>query len=127
MFNNKTSRREFDNVLRIARRANLVLVPYYMRPPSDKNSKKLYEKFRRVINKLLIVKAPTVLISFGDPYLLSHFPTSKTYLSAFSDVPVSQKSMMKALTGKINITGKLPISIPHTSYKIGYGIKLEKQ
>jgi len=127
VLNNKTNREEFDKVLKIARRADLILVPYYMRPPSDKNSKKLYKKFSRVINKLLVARAPTILVSFGDPYLLSHYRGSKTYLSAFSDVSVSQKSMMDALTGKINITGRLPVSIPNTVYKIGYGLKLKKR
>lgn len=125
ILNNKTNISEFDKVLRIARSADLILVPYYMRPSTDELSEKLFKKFRRVINKLLVARAHMILISFGDPYLLSRFPGSKTYLSAFSDVPVSQKSMMKALTGKIDITGKLPVSIPNTPYKAGYGIDLK--
>ena len=125
LLNNKTNRREFEKVLRDARTADLILVPYYMRPFTDDNSKKLFKKFKKVINKLLIARAPTVLISFGDPYLLSRFPSSKTYLSAFSDADVSQESMIKALAGEINITGKLPVSIPNTVYKNGYGIELK--
>jgi hypothetical protein len=35
--------------------------------------------------------------------------------------------MVDALTGKINITGRLPVSIPNTVYKIGYGLKLKKR
>lgn len=127
VLNNRTSRKELEEVLRAARSADLILVPYYMRPSTDDNSKKLFKKYKRIINKLLVARAPTILISFGDPYLLSRFPYSKTYLSAFSDVDVSQKSMMKALKGEIDITGKLPVSIPHTAYKIGYGITLKKQ
>ena len=127
IFNHKTSRREFDNVLRVARRADLILVPYFMRPTSDNSSEKIFKKFRRIINKLLVARAPTIMISFGDPYLLSRYTRSKTYLSAFSDVSVSQKSMMKALTGKIDITGRLPVSLPNTKYKIGFGIMSKKQ
>ncbi len=124
ILNNKSSKKDFDDVLRSAGRADLVLIPYFMKTPSDERSEKLFKKFRRVIDKLLIVRAPAVLLSFGDPYLLSRFPGYKTYLSAFSDVPVSQKAMMKALMGEINITGRLPVSLPETRYKIGYGIQL---
>ena len=127
ILNNRTSRNKFDKVLRLARRADLILIPYFMRPSNDKKSEELFKKFRRIIKKLFVVRAPTILISFGDPYLLSRFPFSKTYLSAFSDVPVSQKSMMKALIGEIDITGKLPILLPHSVYKSGYGIVLKRQ
>lgn len=124
---NKESRpKEYDRVLRDARKANLILVPYYMRPPSDEESQKLFIKYKRVIDKLLVTRAPVVMISFGDPYLLSRYPNSKTYLSAFSDSPVSQKSLMRALLGKIDITGTLPVSMPNTFYKMGYGLRVKK-
>jgi beta-N-acetylhexosaminidase len=126
MLNKKSKTREYDRILRDARKSKLILVPYYMRPPSDEDSQKLFIKFKKVIDKLLVSRAPVVLISFGDPYLLSRYSNAKTYLSAFSDAPVSQKSMLKALFGKIDISGELPISIPNTLYRRGYGIKLNK-
>ncbi len=126
MLNKESNTREYDRILRDARKSKLILVPYYMRPPSDEDSQKLFIKFKKVIEKLLVSRAPVVLISFGDPYLLSRYTNAKTYLSAFSDTPVSQKSMLKAMLGKIDITGELPISIPNTLYRMGYGIKLKK-
>jgi beta-N-acetylhexosaminidase len=127
IFNYRTGRKEYNKVLRIARRADLILVPYFIRPPSDTSSEKLLKRYHAIINKLLAARAPTILISFGDPYLLSRYLQSKTYISAFSDAAVSQESLIKALTGKINITGKLPISIIGTPYRIGYGIFISKQ
>lgn len=126
ILNKESKPKEYDRVLRDARRADLILVPYYMRPPSDEESQKLFIKYKRVIDKLLVTRAPVVMISFGDPYLLSRYPNSKTYLSAFSDSPVSQKSLMRALLGKIDITGTLPVSMPGTFYKMGYGLKIKK-
>jgi beta-N-acetylhexosaminidase len=120
--NYRTDRKEYNKVLNIVRRADLILIPYFIRPPSDTSSEKLLKKFHTIINKLLAARAPTILISFGDAYLLSRYPHTKTYISAFSDAAISQKSMMKALTGKINITGKLPISLVGTRYKVGFGI-----
>jgi beta-N-acetylhexosaminidase len=126
ILNYKTNRKGYNKVLNIARRADLILIPYFIRPPSDASSEKLLKKFHTIIGKLLAARAPTILISFGDPYLLSRYPHARTYISAFSDAAVSQKSMMKALTGEINITGKLPISLVGTPYKIGYGMFLSK-
>ena len=126
ILNYRTARKEYNKVLNIARRADLILVPYFIRPPSDASSEILLKKFHSIIKKLLAAKAPTILISFGDPYLLSRYPQSKTYISAFSDAAVSQESMIKALTGKINITGKLPISLVGTHYRAGYGIIISK-
>ncbi len=126
ILNDKSSRKDFNRVLRAARSADLILIPYFMRPPSDELSENLFKKYKMVINKLLLARAPAVMLSFGDPYLLSRYPYSKTYLSAFSDVPVSQKAMMKALLGEINITGRLRVSLPKTKYKIGFGISLKK-
>ena len=127
ILNYRSGRKEYNKVLNIARRADLILIPYFIRPPSDTSSEKLLKKFRSIIKKLLAARAPTILISFGDPYLLSKYPQSKTYISAFSDAAVSQESMMKSLTGKINITGKLPISFVGTPYKVGYGIMISNQ
>lgn len=125
--NNKSNTREYDRILRDARKAGLIIVPYYMRPPSDDDSQKLFIKFKKVIDKLLVTRAPVVLISFGDPYLLSRYTNAKTYLSAFSDTPVSQKAMVRALFGEIDITGKLPVSLPNTNFKIGAGLRLRSR
>jgi len=125
ILNNQSKPVDYNRVLRKARSADLIILPYFMRPVSDDASTKLFKRFENAINKMLVARAPTILISFGDPYLLSRFRNSKTYLSAFSDVPVSQKAMFKAVTGKIEINGKLPVSLPNTFYKTGYGIKLK--
>lgn len=125
ILNNQSKPNYFNKILHKARSADLILLPYFMRPASDDASNKLFKKFANAINKMLVARAPTLLISFGDPYLLSRFRNSKTYLSAFSDVPVSQKAMIKALLGEIEINGKLPVSLPKTFYKAGYGIKLK--
>ncbi|HKI78767.1 MAG TPA: glycoside hydrolase family 3 N-terminal domain-containing protein [Ignavibacteriaceae bacterium] len=121
ILNNNSSSKQFSDVLAKAKRSDLILVPYFMRPPSDDKSEILFKKFNTIIDRLLAAKAPTILLSFGDPYLLSRYVKSRTYLSAFSDSPVSQKAMIKALLGEIKISGRLPISLPGTKYKIGYG------
>jgi len=56
---------------------------------------------------------PSVLISFGSPYLLNQTPTAKSYLLAWSGVRASERAAARALLGLSPITGHLPI--PHPS------------
>ncbi len=64
---------------------------------------------------------PTVLISFGSPYLLSAFPSVGTYMLAWGDRPICQSAAVHALFGEAPVSGRLPIPLP-PSYPIGYGL-----
>jgi beta-N-acetylhexosaminidase len=72
---------------------------------------------------LIKKKAPVVGISFGNPYLLQSFPELRTYLVAYGDMPSLQQATARALLGEIDITGKLPISLPGL-YPRGTGIQV---
>jgi CubicO group peptidase (beta-lactamase class C family) len=74
---------------------------------------------------VLRLKAPVILISFKNPYLLSSFPITHTYLNTYSYTLASQQACLKALLGETNITGRLPVSLPDTKFHIGHGIKLD--
>lgn len=54
----------------------------------------------------------SIVVAFGNPYLLGQVPSAPTYLVAWSGVPASQTATARALLGEIPITGRLPISIP---------------
>jgi len=53
----------------------------------------------------------SIVVAFGNPYLLSQVPSAPAYLVAWSGVPASQTAAARALLGQIAITGRLPISI----------------
>ncbi len=82
-----------------------------------------HEKF---IKEILKSRKPVVIISLYDPYLLSVLPSAKVYLCSYGGAEVSQHAAFDALTGKINITGRLPISIPNTGFKLGYGLTIQR-
>jgi beta-N-acetylhexosaminidase len=56
-------------------------------------------------------RQPTVLVSFGSPYVIMQSPTVRSYLVAWSSNPESERAAARALRGA-PITGRLPISIP---------------
>ncbi|MBA2646244.1 MAG: hypothetical protein H0U81_05540, partial [Pyrinomonadaceae bacterium] len=62
--------------------------------------------------------------SFGNPYLLQSFPGLGTYLVAYGDMPSLQRAAARAVLGQIDVTGKLPISLPGL-YPRGTGIQLK--
>jgi beta-N-acetylhexosaminidase len=53
-------------------------------------------------------------------------PDSPSYLLAYSSFPVSQRAAAKAVLGEIEISGKLPVSLPGL-YSRKHGIKIEKK
>jgi beta-N-acetylhexosaminidase len=79
-----------------------------------------------VLRKLIDGKSPLIGISFGNPYLLQSFPELKTYVVAYGDMPTLQRAAARAVLGEIDITGKLPITLP-SLYVRGTGIQLKAQ
>ena len=92
--------------------------------PRKANSGTLPEPGVRALRKLLERKTPVVGISFGNPYVLRSFPELKTYLVAYGDMPSLQLAAARALFGEIDVTGKLPISLPSLHAR-GTGIQLK--
>jgi beta-N-acetylhexosaminidase len=74
-----------------------------------------------LINQLSQKNSGTVVVSFGNPYLLKEFPNIQAYICAYGDSDVSIDAALKAITGKIKFKGKLPVSITD-NYKFGSGI-----
>jgi beta-N-acetylhexosaminidase len=68
---------------------------------------------------------PTILISFGSPYLLNAFPTVGSYMEAWGNRPVSQRAALKALLGEEGISGRLPVPLP-PYYALGDGLDRPK-
>ena len=121
----KSKKRDFRRAFNIAKNSNLILLPSYVRVKAYEGTVSLSETNTEFINKILDLETPSVVISFGNPYLLSLFPKAATYLCAYGDVPVSQEAMAEAILGENKIQGRLPITIPNTKYVIGDGIKVE--
>lgn len=75
------------------------------------------------LNALMDGKAPVMLVSLGNPYLIRAFPKAAAYLTTFSPTPTSETALAKALFGEIAISGRLPVTIPGVA-KYGDGIQI---
>jgi beta-N-acetylhexosaminidase len=121
----RSSEAEVQKALERARGADLVIASLYGRVRTGQSSSiGLPEPGVRALSALLGRDAPIIGISFGNPYLLQNFPTMKTYVVAYGDMPALQQATARALLGEIDITGRLPITLP-SLYARGTGIQLK--
>ncbi|MFA7360277.1 MAG: glycoside hydrolase family 3 N-terminal domain-containing protein [Candidatus Kapaibacterium sp.] len=62
-----------------------------------------------------------VVISFGNPYLLSNFTNVSGYIAAYGDSKSVIDAAIKTIAGDINPKGKLPVTITD-EYNFGFGL-----
>jgi beta-N-acetylhexosaminidase len=65
---------------------------------------------------------PTVLVSLGNPYLLSELPEVGSYLIGWRSNFIVEQAVARALAGAAPITGHLPISLP-PRFARGWGVQ----
>jgi len=108
-----------DSVLRSIDPASVVIVAASVRASAGKGTIALPTGAAQAI-EALVARQPTVLISFGSPYLISQVPDVGSYILAWAASATSELAVANALTGA-PITGKSPIFIPRGGV-IGTGI-----
>jgi beta-N-acetylhexosaminidase len=108
-----------------ATRADAVIVSMYGRVRTGQaRSVALPEPGTKALDELIERRARLVGISFGNPYILMSFPKLQTYLVAYGDMQSLQEETAQALLGRLDIKGRLPISLPGL-YPRGTGIQLK--
>src|SRR5215212_6509205 len=125
VLDSRSTEAEVADALERARKADVLVASMYGRVRSGAtNSVGLPEQGARVLNALIEKKVPVVGISFGNPYLLQSFPGLGTYVVAYGDMPSLQRAAARALLGRADFGGRLPISLPGL-YPRGTGIQLK--
>jgi beta-N-acetylhexosaminidase len=102
----------FSRVLTAADSADAVVVSSYLSTGTTVANASAPEPIAQFIRDLSARRPRTVLVAFGNPYLLQQAPAVSSYLVGWGGFPVSQAAAAHALVGTAPITGKLPISIP---------------
>lgn len=125
VLDSRSTEAEVSEALERAQKADVVIASMYGRVRSGAtNSAGLPEQDARVLNALIEKKVPVVGISFGNPYLLQSFKGFGTYIVAYGDMPSLQRAAARALLGRADFSGRLPISLPGL-YPRGTGIQLK--
>lgn len=119
---NRTTPAEWEELRARADGVDRVVASMYEAPRESRGTIGVEGGIAAFVEELSAAGAPIVAVSFGNPYLLSGFPSVPAYLLAWSGAEVSQRAAARALMGEIPITGTLPISLP-PYHEIGEGVR----
>lgn len=108
------------------RNSDLIILSVYVRVRDMKGNLNLSEAQDGLIKGIMDLKKPVVLLSHGNPYLLSKYPEVPAYLCNYGDNAPSEKAFVPALFGEHTISGRLPVSIPNTQYVYGTSLTTQK-
>lgn len=79
-----------------------------------------------LVRRIAAGGTPVIVVSFGSPYFLRHFPDVDAYLCMYRNTPQTQEMAARALFGEMDLRGKLPVSMPGL-YPAGHGLTLDKR
>jgi len=117
----RTTPAELDALRAQADSVDVVIASAYVYPRDGRGTIGAGGGFPALIEQLAAAKKNLIAVSFGNPYLVSAYPSAPAYLLAWGGAPVSQRAAAAALLGTAPISGRLPISIP-PYFKAGAGI-----
>ena len=116
----------YEDLLRQARQQALVILSTYVTAFSQSGSLALPEEVVDFAGQLTEIGVPHIVVSFGNPYLITELPDVRAYMLAWSGSEVSQTAAAQALFGEIEISGRVPTRIPPL-YEMGDGIMIPKK
>ncbi len=126
VLDDRSTEAEVKKALEKASSADVVIASLYGRVRTGQaRSVGLPDPGAKALAELISRRMKVVAISFGNPYLLQSFPELRTYVVAYGDMPSLQQAAARALAGEIDVTGKLPISLPGL-YPRGTGIQIKR-
>jgi beta-N-acetylhexosaminidase len=111
----------YDSALYALNRSRIAIFVTADRPTAWRGALGLPETLMNVIAASTKIR-PTILVSLGNPYLITSLPEVGSYIIAWRSNPIIEQAVARALAGAAPITGHLPISIP-PNYPRGWGLQ----
>jgi beta-N-acetylhexosaminidase len=111
----------YDSAAAAIQRNPTVVFAASDRPVASRGSIGLPDAMTSLISTTALSR-PTILVSLGNPYLISELPEVGSYLIGWRSNSVTEQAVARALAGATAITGRLPISIPPL-YARGWGVQ----
>lgn len=111
---------DLDAALARVRRADLVLLPVFVRVRTSSGTVAMPEGLQPFLRKLADARVPTAVVLFGNPYLAGSLSWPDAMLCAYGDTEPQVEAAVEALFGEIDVCGKLPVTI-NGRYAAGTG------
>ena len=96
-----------------------------LRLTSSKGSVDLEPKHVALVKQLAAGPAPVIGRFFRQPVFPEAFSGRRAYLCLYRNTPETQQIAARALFGEMEITGKLPVSLPGL-FPAGHGLEMKK-
>ncbi len=122
----RSTKGEYREAMNEIKKKDIILLSTYLKVRAYQGTIGLNAKQETFVAQLLKTKKPVLLLSHGNPYLLSNFPKVNGYITNYGEAEISETALAASLFGETHITGKLPISLPNTNFIFGDGIELKK-
>jgi beta-N-acetylhexosaminidase len=103
---------DFARLLALSDSADVAIVGSYLSTGTNVSNPNAPEPIATFMRALIQRHPRTIVVAFGNPYLLQQVPSASTYVIGWGGFPVSQTAAARAIIGAAPITGRLPISIP---------------
>ncbi len=100
-----------------------MIVGIYLSVVAWKGERRFAPPLDGFLASLADLGTPVVLVAYGDPYVLGKVPLTAGAMTPFNGTRLAEISVAKALTGRIPIRGRLPVTIPGR-YQRGEGLQL---
>ena len=120
-----TGREALEEAFGRAAGADVIVCAIFSSLRAGKGTVGLEARHVDLIRTLAACGKAVVAVNFGSPYLLKQFPEVGAYLCLYRNTAQAQDVAVRAVFGEIDVTGRLPVSLPGL-YPAGQGIVLSK-
>lgn len=120
---NETGRERFAEIAGQAQRADVMIVGVYLSVVAWKGGVRFSKPLDEFLGTLGRSERPVITVAFGDPYILGKLPETAVMMTPYNGTYLAERSVARALTGRIAVGGRLPVTIPGR-YPRGAGLSL---
>jgi beta-N-acetylhexosaminidase len=111
---------QLDSIARAAGTADAIVIGVFVRRIEGQGRTTIPPTVAHWIDS--VAASPRVaVVSFGNPYIIRQFPSSRAYLNTYGITDVLEIAAARALTGARPIRGRSPVSLPGF-FTLGDGI-----
>ncbi len=116
-----SNQQALDSVMHLADNASTVIVTAYVRRVEGQGRFAIPQPIAAWIDTLA-QRHRTIVVAFGNPYLIGQFPSVRTYIDAYGVSDALEQAAADAILGRQAITGHAPVSLPGF-FKLGDGVQ----
>ncbi|MDR9387481.1 MAG: glycoside hydrolase family 3 N-terminal domain-containing protein [Balneolaceae bacterium] len=118
----RTSDEEINELMKDAQQADLIVLGSFIRVRSY-HALQMPEEYHQILKQLSGFDKPEILVSFGNPYIVEHFPDADVHLMAWSAASDQVRETIPSIFGASDIQGTFPGEVPGI-YNIRDGIEM---